>query len=184
MQSFIPIKLGLLSLAILILNGCVSTTPVIEKTQELSASNVTTESSTHHIVKRGETLYSIATRYGSNYKDIARWNQIAPPYALNVGQRLQLNGPPSNNESVTSTAARTPRIDNSPMPQPAQNVSVASKKRQQKKNSSKMTQNDSLNLIPADTKTFSDLMGEKHKILRKKIIVIGEAFQRVLKSEV
>ena len=33
-------------------------------------------------VKRGDTLYSIATRHGWNYKDLARANGIRPPYAV------------------------------------------------------------------------------------------------------
>jgi LysM repeat protein len=29
-----------------------------------------------HIVRKGETLFSIAWRYGKNSKDIARWNRL------------------------------------------------------------------------------------------------------------
>lgn len=53
----------------------------------------TTRSSgrTYHTVKRGETLYSIAKRYGQNYRTVAKWNNIAPPYTLRVGQRLRVS---------------------------------------------------------------------------------------------
>ena len=44
----------------------------------------------YHIIKRGETLYAIAKRYGKNYRQIARLNQISSPYRLEVGQRLYL----------------------------------------------------------------------------------------------
>lgn len=42
-------------------------------------------------VKPGDTLYSIAWRYEVDFKDIARWNNIQPPYAIYPGQRLQLS---------------------------------------------------------------------------------------------
>jgi peptidoglycan endopeptidase LytF len=55
-------------------------------------SSKTTQSSggTYHTVKRGETLYSIAKRYGQNYQTVAKWNNIPPPYTLRVGQRLRV----------------------------------------------------------------------------------------------
>lgn len=46
-----------------------------------------------HQVIRGDTLYSIAWRYGADYRDIARWNGIADPYLIVPGQRLRLVAP-------------------------------------------------------------------------------------------
>ncbi|WP_447532024.1 LysM peptidoglycan-binding domain-containing protein, partial [Pseudomonas aeruginosa] len=43
-------------------------------------------------VKRGDTLYSIATRHGWNYKDLARANGIRQPYAVKVGQVVRFDG--------------------------------------------------------------------------------------------
>ncbi|SNR68817.1 lipoprotein NlpD [Methylobacillus rhizosphaerae] len=44
-----------------------------------------------HIVKKGETLYSIGLESGFDYKEIAQLNNIAPPiYAIHVGQQLTL----------------------------------------------------------------------------------------------
>ena len=48
-----------------------------------------------HVVERGETLYSIGFSYGYDYRQIAEWNNISPPYALNPGQRLRV-APPLN----------------------------------------------------------------------------------------
>lgn len=45
-------------------------------------------------VERGDTIYQIAFRYGLEYHDIARRNQIAYPYKLHVGQVLYLKGRP------------------------------------------------------------------------------------------
>lgn len=43
-----------------------------------------------HTVKRGDTLYSIAFRYGLDYREVAAANNIRPPYTIYPGQRIQL----------------------------------------------------------------------------------------------
>jgi len=43
-----------------------------------------------YTVKKGDTLYSIAWRYEQDFQDIARWNNIPPPYAIYPGQRLHM----------------------------------------------------------------------------------------------
>ena len=43
-----------------------------------------------HKVVKGETLYSIAYRYGVEYRTLAKWNKIAAPYHIFVGQQLVL----------------------------------------------------------------------------------------------
>ena len=45
----------------------------------------------YHTVHKGETLYAIAFRHGIDYKKIARWNNIRPPYTIYAGQRLKLS---------------------------------------------------------------------------------------------
>jgi membrane-bound lytic murein transglycosylase D len=42
-----------------------------------------------HVVKRGETLFAIAERYGLEVQDLKRWNRIRST-ALVAGQRLRL----------------------------------------------------------------------------------------------
>jgi lipoprotein NlpD len=44
----------------------------------------------HHVVRAGETLYSIARRYGLDYRDLARWNGIGRDYLIHPGDRLSL----------------------------------------------------------------------------------------------
>ena len=46
-----------------------------------------------HVVMSGDTLYGIAFKNGLDFRDLARWNGIAPPYTIFVGQRLRLDGP-------------------------------------------------------------------------------------------
>lgn len=45
---------------------------------------------TYHVVKRGDTLYSIGWWYNIDYHQLARWNAISPPYDISVGQRIFL----------------------------------------------------------------------------------------------
>jgi membrane-bound lytic murein transglycosylase D len=42
-----------------------------------------------HVVKRGETLYAIADRYGLDVKDLRKWNKLRKN-AIQVGQKLRL----------------------------------------------------------------------------------------------
>lgn len=51
----------------------------------------------YHVVERGETLYSIGWMYGYDYRQLAQWNGISAPYALNPGQRLRVS-PPSGQQ--------------------------------------------------------------------------------------
>lgn len=46
------------------------------------------ESGIIHVVQQGETLYSIARRYGVSVQEIARANRITNPDCIYVGQRL------------------------------------------------------------------------------------------------
>lgn len=47
---------------------------------------------TVHVVQAGETLYSIARRYGVTVADLVAANGIANPDRINVGQRLEIPG--------------------------------------------------------------------------------------------
>ncbi len=63
----------------------------------------------YHRVERGETLYSIGWVYGYDYRQIAQWNSIAPPYYLNPGQRLRV-APPSGRSSVPLQEYRPTKV--------------------------------------------------------------------------
>ncbi len=45
-------------------------------------------------VRSGDTLYSIAFRYGMDWRSVARWNRIEAPYTIRPGQDLRLTEPP------------------------------------------------------------------------------------------
>jgi lipoprotein NlpD len=43
-----------------------------------------------YVVRAQDTVYSIAWRYGVDYRDLARWNHIGPDFRITVGQTLTL----------------------------------------------------------------------------------------------
>jgi lipoprotein NlpD len=59
----------------------------------------------HHVVRAGETLYSISLRYGLAYRDVARWNGIGRDYLIHPGQRLRLNPPPGGRAASAPVVA-------------------------------------------------------------------------------
>lgn len=81
-----------------------------------------------HVVKPGETLYSIAWRYGRDYRELGDANDIAPPYNIKSGQVLRLDvrgnvtASADNRSSGKSAAATKPK-----KPAPAASSKQASK---------------------------------------------------------
>jgi lipoprotein NlpD len=74
-----------------------------------------------HIVRSGETLYSIAFRYGKKPEDLARWNRLGNGSLIYAGQTLRLT-PPSGSTRTTAGAPRPspkplPKIPDQPSPQ-------------------------------------------------------------------
>ncbi|BBH46984.1 peptidoglycan DD-metalloendopeptidase family protein [Pseudomonas sp. KU43P] len=61
-------------------------------------------------VKRGDTLYSIATRHGWDFKALARYNNISPPYAVNVGQSIRFGPGTATAKTTSSSASRTATV--------------------------------------------------------------------------
>ena len=95
--------------------------PVAERSAVLDA-----RSSGTYVVTPGDTLYSVAWRFGLDHKALARVNGIAEPYTIYVGQSIRLaesaprrparRSPPQRAESPPDTpsaktsASRTGRV--------------------------------------------------------------------------
>ena len=62
----------------------------------------------HHKVKSGDTLFSIASKYGVEVLSLAKRNNLISPYTINVGQSLTLSGnvPSVNDEALVAVKAR------------------------------------------------------------------------------
>ena len=59
-----------------------------------------------YTVKRSDTLYSIAWRYGLDYKQLASWNQIDVDSPIHPGQRLRMIKPDS--KTVAASGVQKP----------------------------------------------------------------------------
>jgi lipoprotein NlpD len=47
----------------------------------------------YYVVKKGDTLYSIALDHGQDYRELAAWNNLADPGLIKIDQRLRLFPP-------------------------------------------------------------------------------------------
>ena len=101
------VRVGLL-LCSLLLAAC-NTTPVggvrvVDRNGSGSASDSRQPNNVgQHIVQRGDTLYSIAFRFGWDWKVLAQRNNIAAPYVIKTGQIIRFDGRPSQPAAVAST---------------------------------------------------------------------------------
>ena len=46
-----------------------------------------------YVVKKGDTLYSIALEHGADYRDVAQWNKLEAPSKIQIGQVLLVSVP-------------------------------------------------------------------------------------------
>lgn len=61
-----------------------------------------------YAVSRGDTLYSIAFRFGLDYRSLARINRIPPPYTIYPGERLLVRGVEDPGPAPPETPPHTP----------------------------------------------------------------------------
>jgi lipoprotein NlpD len=63
-----------------------------------------------YVVRPQDTVYSIAWRYGLDFRDLARWNHIGPDFRIAVGQTLTLapaaGAPPLKNLKPPASIGR------------------------------------------------------------------------------
>ena len=82
---------------VLLLSGCVGyrgsdPATIIERTKPQPREHSTANSGVH-VVRKGDTLYSIALEHGLDYRDIARWNDLNDANLIKVGESLRLTAP-------------------------------------------------------------------------------------------
>ncbi len=94
-------RLGLV-LVLMMLTACGSSTRWDHRSDE-------------HIVRRGETLFSIAFRYGKDPDDLARWNRLGDGTLIYPGQVIRLS-PPSGSAQRTQRRP-LPEIPSVPPPE-------------------------------------------------------------------
>ena len=69
-----------------------------------------------HIVRTGETLFSIAWRYGKNPTDVARWNRLGDGSLIHAGQVLRLTPTAGSGAPVTGSGKPTTTPKQRPLP--------------------------------------------------------------------
>ncbi len=68
-----------------------------------------------YVVQRGDTLYSIAWRFGIDFRPLSQWNRLRNPNLINVGQRLRLRAPlRPRNKSAANNRPKSPAVTNIP----------------------------------------------------------------------
>ncbi|NQD95802.1 peptidoglycan DD-metalloendopeptidase family protein [Pseudomonas sp. CrR25] len=93
-----------------LLAGCASPPPggvqVVDRNGRGGVSAQARQPVTHgqYVVRRGDTLYSIAFRFGWDWKALATRNGIVPPYLIRVGQVIRFDSH-QQARPVVSTAA-------------------------------------------------------------------------------
>jgi lipoprotein NlpD len=98
-------------LLVLALSACATTNnaPVVDRsTPVLTPAAEVPPVEAEHTVAPGDTLYGIAFRHGLDYRRLAAWNAIAPPFVIRPGQRLRLGPPPGARGPDFSDVASEP----------------------------------------------------------------------------
>lgn len=72
-----------------------------------------------YTVKKTDTLYSIAWRYGLDYKQLAQWNRIDVNAPIHPGQRLRLIKPASTRTAGVDATGKTKKPKPQKKSQPA-----------------------------------------------------------------
>ncbi len=87
------------------LTGCSSSAiPVVNKDSGYRSQRAMPVSGEHR-VRSGDTLYSIAWVYGTDFKALAQLNGIRSPYVIRPGQRIKLRGKPTSGTVLASSSA-------------------------------------------------------------------------------
>jgi len=111
-------RYGWLGVAVLILCGCGGTQGVAPVRERAATSRHVSPHQAgpgYHIVRAGDTLYSIAFQYGYSYRDVAAWNGIAAPYVIYRGQRLRVRPPQGAPVSASpAVPPHAPRTESAP----------------------------------------------------------------------
>lgn len=105
---------GLVAVCLVVMAGCAGFTSVDQK---FDGSSPVSGGGNIHVVQKKETLFSVAWRYGWDYKELASANSIRPPYIIHPGQKLKVGRSiaKTNNRSKKQGKTLTkPRVASSP----------------------------------------------------------------------
>jgi lipoprotein NlpD len=131
MNSSIGLRHVFTLLVLLALAACATrqdSAPVVDRTKispkPAAPAAAAQPAAEFYVVKRGDTLYSIALEHGVDYRELAQWNGLSDPTKISVGQQLRVKAPPERiaqpdrNPVVVGTAKGVGRIEARPLEAP------------------------------------------------------------------
>ena len=136
------------ALIVVLIFGCASphSVPVQDRSRiKVVRQAPSVSSSSVYVVRKGDTLYSIAFRHGLSYRTVARLNNISGNYQIYPGQRLVLK--PSARKIVRDNSARANPATSKPS-----TVSKVDKKPVKKRTESPKTVEKRTNSPASDSK--------------------------------
>jgi len=77
-----------------LLNGCAPVSPNYAPVSTNYPDTPKDETS-YYQVRKGDTLYAISLIYDLDFRQLAQWNRIAPPYRIEINQKIRLSEPHS-----------------------------------------------------------------------------------------
>jgi len=108
LKSYLVLTVALLTAACATTVKAPVTTPVVDRTRSAAVTaSAARQNRGYHVVEKGDTVYSIAWRYGEDYKEVAMWNGIKSPYLIYPGQVIRLKPPPGVSGSSTTPGTRS-----------------------------------------------------------------------------
>jgi len=100
-------KLIVIAMLSAVLNGCAKV-PQNYAPVTTSRPDIVKDQAKYHQVKKGDTLYAISMIYDLDYRQLAQWNQIVPPYTIEIGQKIKLSGSDLENKSALDSVEQLP----------------------------------------------------------------------------
>ena len=92
--------------------------PAVIPVSDLSGANNNDKA---RVVAEGDSLYQISWEAGLDYRDVARWNNLDPPYRLSTGQMIYLSDQKlSGNVSPVASRPQPVVVEVSPIISPAE----------------------------------------------------------------
>lgn len=68
-----------------------------------------------YVVKRGDTLYSIALEHGVDFRELAQWNRLDDPSKIRIGQELRVAAPEARAAAQVGVARMPREIESHPL---------------------------------------------------------------------
>lgn len=88
-----------------LMTGCISGREFVSVEEKFSKGQ---HASDFHLVEKGETLFSIAWRYGIDFRELASANSISSPYTIYPGQKIDIRNIGKKSTVVAVTAVEKP----------------------------------------------------------------------------